>query len=315
MKITSHLTSVFVLTLATFFLSFGGYAAGTEESPATSGIATVTRSSALSVTPSAPAITPITAPKLVRVIPAPNNMTIAAPAAQGTMVAKVVWVKGLFKAMSNDAKTRTLAKSDVVYLHDTLTTDANTEAEIVFTDDTLMTFRPGTSFYVNNYAYNPNAPKGASAGTYVMNLLEGGFRTITGLIAKAKPTDYHVNTPVATIGVRGTDYAVYLKDGQLFMGYYKGSPCVSNKNQTLCLDQTTPYARVASPNSVPVPMAQQPPELGNKLDITTVTFTAFSGPLPPGGGSSGGSSTLGPNNITTPGSGGVNGILSSFCIQ
>lgn len=280
MKTSLQLARILIILLSGFILSFESIAAETY-------------------TP----LVPLKGPTLVKVIP-PGQP--AAPTQKG-VIAKVIWVKGDFKDMAADSKTRTLAKGDGIFLHDTLITGANTEAQIVFTDDTLMTFRPESNFYVSNYTYNPNAPKGGSAGTYVMNLVEGGFRTITGLIAKANPSDYKVNTPVATIGVRGTDYAVYLKDGQLFMGYYKGSPCVTSKNQTLCLDQNTPYARVPSANSVPIPLTQAPPELGGKLDITSITFAAFT--------SSGGGTPPGSGGITpVGGSGGINGIFNSFCI-
>jgi hypothetical protein len=43
-------------------------------------------------------------------------------------------------------------------------------------------------------------------------LLKGGFRTVSGLIGKADVNAYKVSTPVATIGIRGTDYIVVLCD-------------------------------------------------------------------------------------------------------
>jgi hypothetical protein len=43
-------------------------------------------------------------------------------------------------------------------------------------------------------------------------LLKGGFRAVSGAIGSADPAEYRVNTPVATIGIRGTDYWVVLCD-------------------------------------------------------------------------------------------------------
>ncbi|MGH8446844.1 MAG: hypothetical protein ACREVL_16350, partial [Solimonas sp.] len=45
-----------------------------------------------------------------------------------------------------------------------------------------------------------------------LRLLKGGFRTVSGLIGKANPDEYRVTTPVATIGIRGTDYYAYICD-------------------------------------------------------------------------------------------------------
>src|SRR3546814_7082028 len=43
-------------------------------------------------------------------------------------------------------------------------------------------------------------------------LLKGGFRAVSGLIGRVDHEEYRVSTPVATIGIRGTDYYVYQCD-------------------------------------------------------------------------------------------------------
>ena len=136
-----------------------------------------------------------------------------------TPVGRVVWVKGdSFKAIMPNKEERLLQKTSVIYLQDRLVTNDNTKAEIVFTDNTIISFNINTNFLVDNYSFKPKDKKG-SVGKSVMRLIEGGFRTITGLIAKNNPSDYTVNSPVATIGVRGTDYTVQLKDGELYIAY------------------------------------------------------------------------------------------------
>jgi hypothetical protein len=208
-----------------------------------------------------------------------------------TPAARVVWIKGALKATMPNGEERFLKAQSIVYEQDTLITDAASQAEIVFSDNTLMTFREGTTFIVKEYAFHPKGGE-KSVGKYVMSLIEGGFRTVTGLIAKSNPTDYQVVTPVATIGVRGTDYAVYLSNGQLFVGYYKGSPCVTNnkKDKTVCLDQATPYAYVPNAESAPVPLTQRPDGFKSSLPITPMQGSSFIGapgvmftPINPGG--------------------------------
>ena len=101
---------------------------------------------------------------------------------------KVVWVNGSLRAVMPNKEERSLQKSSVIYLQDTLITGTNSQAQIIFTDKTMMTFRPDTTFFIDQYKYNPNVKSG-SVGKYVMRLIEGGFRTITGLIAKQNPSD------------------------------------------------------------------------------------------------------------------------------
>jgi|SRR5579885_1232971 hypothetical protein len=213
-----------------------------------------------------------------------------------TPVGRVVWIKGTsLKALMPNKEQRLLQKLSVIYLHDILSTDNKTEAEIVFTDNTLMTFRPNTQFSIDQYSFKPKPKtKHGSVGKYIMSLIEGGFRTITGLIAKSNPPDYQVNTPVATIGVRGTDYAVYVKQGQVYVGYYTGKPCVKSKKQggELCLDNNTPYAFVPTSEVPPQALTQQPDVFKEKLEITPAKIAGFG-----------------------TGTGGPHGPISSFCIS
>lgn len=58
-------------------------------------------------------------------------------------------------------------------------------------------------------AEGATAPPGSRA---FFKLLKGGFRAVSGLIGKVDRNEYRVDTPVATIGIRGTDYLLVLCD-------------------------------------------------------------------------------------------------------
>jgi hypothetical protein len=219
-----------------------------------------------------------------------------------TPVGRVVWVKGTeFKAVMPNKEQRILQKLSIIYLHDQLITDDKTQAEIVFTDNTLMTFREKSQYSIDQYSYKPKQKSG-SVGKYIMSITAGGFRTITGLIAKNNPNDYQVNSPVATIGVRGTDYQTYYKGTQMYLGYYKGTPCIQNKGvpgvvdkskqniKQICLDAKTPYAYVPNGQTPPVPLTKKPDVFNTDLTITPATVAPFSsgGTTSSGGGVGGG---------------------------
>jgi hypothetical protein len=139
-----------------------------------------------------------------------------------TEIGHVVWVKGTFSAGS-----RSLQRLSPIYLHDVLSTGANSMAEVAFTDNSLMTFKDNSSFSVDTYRFSKPAES-----NFTGKLVKGGFRTITGLIAKSNPSNYQINTPVATLGVRGTDYQAIFSGGYLYVAVYKGTVCIDVTNNT-----------------------------------------------------------------------------------
>lgn len=80
-------------------------------------------------------------------------------------------------------------------------TASDGEVHIVTEDSGLVALRPNSSFRIDSYA-----AKGESSDKIVFSLLKGALRSITGWIAKRNPAAYRLNTPTATIGVRGTDH-------------------------------------------------------------------------------------------------------------
>jgi hypothetical protein len=72
-------------------------------------------------------------------------------------------------------------------------------------DDSLFLLPSGSSLHVDDYV-QPANKAGGGAGRSFFSLLKGAMRSVTGLIAKSDPQSYRVATPVATMGVRGTDF-------------------------------------------------------------------------------------------------------------
>jgi hypothetical protein len=137
-------------------------------------------------------------------------LSFSHPIFAADQVGQMVWVKGTVKALSVDQTSRTLQRRSPIYASDTLVTGASDEGQIVFTDNSVVVLRSDTEFKIDQYKFNKTSP---SEGQYAASVAKGGFRTITGLISKANPDNYRVNTPVATIGVRGTDYSIHQKWG------------------------------------------------------------------------------------------------------
>lgn len=220
-----------------------------------------------------------------KVIPTIPIQLVATP-----VVAKVVWLTGTVKAMGPDKKIRLLQPNAVINLNDAIITAPNSQVEIVFSDHTIMTFMQNTFFYVKKYEFHPEKKAAPSVGSFIMDLLEGGFRTVTGIIAKTNSKDYKVNTDVAIMGVRGTDYSAFFHACRLDMKRHKGTPTLQNAHGTIALTASQPYAAVPAFNQAPTFTKGQAPVFAVPLTIKPATFPISdlsTGPSGGGGGSGG----------------------------
>ena len=84
---------------------------------------------------------------------------------------------------------------------DTLEVGTQSHAQIYLTDESIISLRPETTFRIREYDLPAMDPSSVRA---FFELLKGGMRTVTGLINRRE--NYRVNTPTATIGIRGTHY-------------------------------------------------------------------------------------------------------------
>jgi hypothetical protein len=121
----------------------------------------------------------------------------------------VVASRGEVVAMSNGG-SRVLKQGDFIYVNDEIITSNRSFAVLQFEDGAKVTVRPDSTLIIEQYLYNGD---GNDAAT--LNLVEGGLRVITGAMAKSNPENYKVRTPVALMGVRGTEFSVMLCGDQI----------------------------------------------------------------------------------------------------
>ncbi|WP_288379857.1 FecR family protein [uncultured Massilia sp.] len=131
----------------------------------------------------------------------------AAWAAQ--VAGRVERLSGPLMAKKADGSVKVLAVKSEIESGDTLVSEKNTYAQIKFIDNSEITLRPGTTFKVENFAYDEGRPEGDQAS---FNLVKGGLRSITGLMGKRNKEKFSLKTPNATIGIRGTTFIVQWVD-------------------------------------------------------------------------------------------------------
>lgn len=115
-------------------------------------------------------------------------------------IGEVVFAKGAVSAKSKDGAIRVLGKAFPIYQGDIITTGSKSFSVIKMIDDSRISIRPNTVFSFEDYSFN----KGRDSA--VMRLFKGGLRAISGLISKRNPEVFKLNTSVATIGIRGTEF-------------------------------------------------------------------------------------------------------------
>ena len=123
--------------------------------------------------------------------------------------ATVVVSRGMVNAVSSGDE-RVLGQGDTVFVSDTVTTGNKSFAVLQFIDGAKVTVRPNSTILIEEYTYTGSDQDAAS-----LSLVEGGLRVITGAMAKDHPDNYKVKTPVALMGVRGTEFAVMLCGDQI----------------------------------------------------------------------------------------------------
>ncbi|MCP4981136.1 MAG: hypothetical protein GY935_11650 [Gammaproteobacteria bacterium] len=121
-------------------------------------------------------------------------------------VGAIKFARGDVTIESISGEKRKAVKGDDLKQKELIVTGAASVAVIQLNDDSQMTLRPNSEFRVNQLHVDDDSNDSSSSQSAVLNLLRGGLRLVTGLIGKLNPAGYRLSTPVATIGIRGTEF-------------------------------------------------------------------------------------------------------------
>ena len=116
------------------------------------------------------------------------------------LAGNVTLSQGTVEAQSN-GRSRLLAKGDSVCVGETIVTSQSGVVQIRMADDGFIAVRPQTQVKIEKFVY-----RGTNKDSSLLALFKGSFRVITGKIGKSYPQNDLIETPTATIGVRGTDH-------------------------------------------------------------------------------------------------------------
>jgi hypothetical protein len=87
---------------------------------------------------------------------------------------------------------------------DTVETDRDGAVGIVLRDDSRLAIGPGSSFSLDRFRFAPVAGELGLAA----RLSRGTIQYLSGLIGKLAPESVRIDTPVSSIGIRGTRFVL-----------------------------------------------------------------------------------------------------------
>jgi hypothetical protein len=133
-------------------------------------------------------------------------------------------------------------------------------------DGGYLSVRAGSEMVIDRFVYDE---KNASNSNFLVSLVRGGFRSITGLIGKTNPDAYQIRTSTATVGIRGTDHEpMMIPEGVSGMsslgapGFYDkvndGETFIRNRNGMLSLKRGDVGFAPANPDRAPAILLKIP---------------------------------------------------------
>jgi len=171
-----------------------------------------------------------------------------AGAASGDKIGQSVVITNIVMADFAE-KQRKLANGDDVRQDEIIEVNTDAQGEFRLDDDTKLALGPGSRLVLDKFVYDSDK----KTGSIVINMVKGAFRFITGVAAK--PT-YVINTPNASITVRGTIFDVYiLPDRSVWVLLHDGAlEATGKRNVCHVLDQPGQLIRISDDGTVAKPV-------------------------------------------------------------
>jgi hypothetical protein len=158
--------------------------------------------------------------RLIRLIVGLFFATLAVPCfAQSA--GSVVFASGAAVIVAKDGQSRAAVRGAEFSAGETIDS-VDGRVQLRFLDGASVSLQPATRFRIEDFRFVVQDGKASGDDRGIFSLIKGGFRTITGLIGKERREQYRVDTVVATIGIRGTDYSAQMGDAGLSVSTFGG---------------------------------------------------------------------------------------------
>lgn len=133
-----------------------------------------------------------------------QNTTL--PQFESENVGSITMTLGQAHIFRPDGSHRSARAGTPIWVGDRIETAAGGHVHIRFVDDALVSVRPNSRLVVEDYHYDSSQ---VHRSLVRFRLDQGVARSISGAAAEGARDRFRLNTPLAVIGVRGTDFVVH----------------------------------------------------------------------------------------------------------
>ena len=184
----------------------------------------------------------------------PGQYAQATPNTPDESIGQIETSEGSVTVVHPNGTTETLQAGSAVYQGDIIRTGDGASVGITFKDESSFSLDEGGEIALDEMVYDPDSGDGAFSST----LTSGVFSFVSGQIAKANPDAMSITTPVATIGIRGTQGVIKQEaNGPMEAALlqeasgFTGELTLTNSGGTITLNQPNQFSAIISFTSSP----------------------------------------------------------------
>jgi hypothetical protein len=145
---------------------------------------------------------------------------LSGAALAATPVGEVSLVIGAARVVGETGNSAAVQRGLPVFPGDRIETEDGGHVHLRFVDGAFVSVRPGSRLRIETYRYDPANPQDSAIR---FQLEQGVARSITGKGGEAARERFRLNTPIAAIGVKGTDFVVQANGDNVRVAVHSGA--------------------------------------------------------------------------------------------
>ncbi len=118
-------------------------------------------------------------------------------------IGKVKTAKGEVLVV-HDGQESPMAVGDKFYQNDIIKTGKESSVGVILEDNTVLSLGSQSEIAIDEYVFSPEKGK----LSMIASMIKGTASYLSGIIGRQSPESVKINTPDATIGIRGTKFLV-----------------------------------------------------------------------------------------------------------